>query len=338
MPDPKIDLIKGPFGLKDEMFWNKPLWQPSVVDFRIKLGDDLADGMFLDTPDRIYGDRHKTIPLAMVRSGPTQKLFDYNLRTTARLVVSHLETGNIQIVKPGEAGGPARKRPDSPGWTSTELEADLRNIMDLGAGLGVYQAFLICGPQISNRKAFALFPSPEAEKKKETLDALERLRKEGGSPARMASLVALDIRQSPPSMDEASGPRWKAALERVQDGTIRLDLDYSLPVLPRFVLPSDKPLIRPDGSRVRAILPVYLVGFSEDRRICLDAFLGLPVQGEPGGTPERPVLEGRMNLSLSSLLGKALPEGKLTLWAVVLDQAVSAEVFLGAVGKVSEDP
>jgi hypothetical protein len=274
----------------------------------------------------------------MVRSGPTQKLFDYNLRTTTRLVVSHLETGTIQIAKPGEAGGPARKRPDSPGWTSTELEADLRSIMDLGAGFGTYHAFLICGPQISNRKAFALFPSPEAVKDKETLENLDRMRKEGGAPARMANPITLGIRQYPPSADKAAGPRWKAALESAQDGTIRLELDYSLPVLPRFVLPTDKPLMSPEGSRVRAILPVYLVGFNEDRRICLDSFLGLPVQGEPGGTPERPVLEGRMNLSLSPLLGRALPEGKLILWAVVLDQVASAEVILDAAGKASKAP
>lgn len=329
MPEANIDLIKGPFGLKDEQFWNKPSWQKPVVDFRIALGDRLHDGMFLDTPDRIYGDRHASIPLAMIRSARTDKLYDYNLRTTTRLVLSHLETGTIQIVKVAEAG-PAKKRPASPGWASTELEADLKKLADLGPGLGAYQAMLLCGSQSSNRKAFGLFPSPTLEKDKATFAALDKLRKEGGSPARLADGIALDIRRTAPPSDQAHAVLWSTALKRTPKGEIRLSLEFSLPVLPRFILPADKPAVNPDGSNVRAILPVFLVGFDENRSLCLNIFLGLPIEDEPKGTQEKPILTASIDFSLSSLLGAALPKETLTVWALALDQAAMAELNLGA--------
>lgn len=332
MPEANIDMIKGPFGLKDEQFWNKPLWQQPVVDFRITLGDKLHDGMFLDAPDRVYGDRHKTIPLAMIRSALTDKLYDFNLRTTTRLVLSHLETGSIQIVKVGEPG-PPKKRPTSPGWASTELEADLKDIADLGPGLGTYQAMLLCGPQASNRKAFALYPSPTQEKDKSTLTALEKLRKEGGSPAPMSDRIALDLRKATPSPDQTDAAAWKAALKRAPKGEVRLSLEFNLPVLPRFILPPEKQVANPGRSNVRAILPVYLAGFDENRSLCLNVFLGLPIEDAPKGTPEKPILASAMEFSLSSLLGSALPKETLTVWALTMDQATMAELTLGAPGK-----
>ena len=324
MPDANIDRIKGPFGLKDEQFWNKPLWQEPVVDFRVDLGDGLHDGMFLDTPDRIYADRHKTIPLAMIRSARTDKLYDYNLRTTTRLVVSHLETGTIQVVKVGEPG-PAKKRPDSPGWASTELEADLMSIADLDPGIGSYQVMLLCGPESSNRKTFSMYPSLALEKDKTTLLALEKLRKEGGSPARTVDPIALDLRKAVPS--SPGGPaRWKAALNRTPNGEVRLSLEFNLPILPRFILPLDMQEVNPDGSKTRVILPVFLAGFDENRSLCLSVFLGLPIGDAPKGASDTPVLASAMDLSLSALLGKAMPKKILTVWALSMDDAALAEL------------
>lgn len=326
MPEANIDLVKGPFGLQDEQFWSKPLWQQSVVDFRIKLGDDLADGMYLDTPDRIYADRHKGIPLAMLRSGPTDKLYDHNLRTTTRLVLSHLETGTIQIVKLAEPGTP-KKRPTSPGWTSTELEVDLKALADLGPGLGSYQAMLLCGPEASNRKAFALYPSPALEKDKTTQESLGKLRKEGGSPARLVDRLTLDLKKSSPAPSDA--PAWKAALKRTPKGDVRLALEFHIPVLPRFILPPEKQVANPDGSKVKAVLPVFLAGFDENRALCLGTFLGLPIEDAPAGSPEKPVLASALEFSLTGLLGAALPKETLTVWALTMDQVTLAELTLG---------
>lgn len=327
MQDMPAPSPKSPFGLEGEQYWNKPLQQQGALDFGSALVDKDVDGIFIDAPSKVYLNQHKTVPLAAIRSGSTGKLQRFSLNTTARLVLTHLETGKIQIVKPGETPVPDPDEPaPSPGWTVQDLETDLAESLDLGPKLGRYAAWMVCGPESSNQRVFALFPSVETESGKETRESLDRLRHEGGPPLPLLIGKTVDLIHEAQNPPEGKAPVWKLSDEPDAQGRHRLHLEFHLEGLPRFAYPKDRPHLDERGKRVHASLPLLLVGFDENRSPVLVKNLGLPVVAEPGGEEGKPILSGHVSLDLGALV-KSRPSSKtLSLWAFSMDQGAMVEI------------
>lgn len=298
------DRFKGPLGLQGEQFWKKPLWQKSALDFRLGLVDKDIDGLFLDAPDRIYLARQRTLPLVTLRSGPTEKLHEFGLPTTTQVVVSHLETGMVRMVKLAESGPAGGGEKPSPGWTSSDLEVDLFSIMDLKPALGTFQAMLLCGPQVSNRKEFSIYPASESESTGETLAALLKLRKDGGLPAPLLDVKAAELRHAAPAKSYPANPVWKFDVGRELDGTLRMHLRFVVKALPRWMTPPGELRKDANGSPIRAVLPVLLVGFDEDRRLCLNS----PIPSLAWGKGWRGARSSRESLSRASSSSRCRPD------------------------------
>lgn len=327
MQDMPAPSPRSPFGLEGEQYWSKPLQQQGAMDFASDLVDKDVDGIFIDAPPTVYLDQHKTVPLAAIRSGSTAKLQRFSLNTTTRLVVTHLETGKIQIVKPGEAPVPDPDEPaPSPGWTVQDLQVDMAEALDLGPRLGRYAAWMICGPESSNQRVVALFPGIEAEAGKEAREGLARLHREGGPPQPLLIGKTVDLIHEPRKPADGKTPVWKLSLVPDGQGKHRLHLEYRLEGLPRFTYPKDRPHLDEKGKRVYANLPLLLVGFDENRSPVLVKNLGLPVMAEPGGDEGRPILSGHVSLDLGALVKRKASSKALTLWAFSMDQACMAEI------------
>jgi len=322
----------GPFGLKGEQYWQEPLWQKSSRQFAASLLHDDVEGIFIDVPSKGYMDRHKTFPVCAFHAGSTEKLQKYSFHSTIQLVVSHLETGKIQIVKPGLA--PGTEEPESsPGWLVQDLEVDIYSILDLNPKLGRYSAWALNGPECSNQRLFELYPSSESERNPEVLARLEKLRKEGGSPQPLFQGKNWGvIHQAPKPMDGAI-PHW--VLSKQQSGTspYQIDLEYRIEGLPRFLFQKDKPHLDKSGKRIYANLPILIIGFDENRSLVIKQDIGLPVMNAPEGTAENPILSGHATFDVGLMLEGKKPVKALTLWAITMDQRSMVDLEIGT-GKV----
>lgn len=317
----------GPLGLEGEQYWNKPLQQRSAMDFGSSLVDKDVEGIFIDAPARIYQDKHGIVPLAAFRSGSTQKLRRYSLRTTTQLVLIHLETGKIQMAKAAETPPTDADQPEpSPGWAMENLEVDLAASMDLGPRLGRYAVFMVCGPESSNLRTIALLPSAESEAAKETLESLALLRKEGGLPQPLLIGKTVDLIHEPLKPVEGKEAVWKLSHILDGQGKHRIHLEYRMEGLPRFAYPKDRPHLDEKGKRAYANLPLLLAGFDENRSLVLVKNLGLPVMAEPGGEEGKPILSGHVSLDLGTLLRPNPAAETLTLWAISMDQRSMAKI------------
>lgn len=317
----------GPLGLEGEQYWNKPLQQKSAMDFGSSLVDKDVEGIFIDAPAMIYQDKHGTVPLAAFRSGSTRKLQRYSLRTTTQLVLIHLETGKAQMAKAAETPPTDADQPEpSPGWAMENVEVDLAASMDLGPRLGRYAAFMVCGPERSNPRTFALFPSVESEAAKETRESLALLRKQGGPPQPLINGKTVDLIHEPMKPAEGKDAVWKLSHFPDGQGKHRIHLEFQLEGLPRFAYPKDRPHLDEKGKRVYANLPLLLAGFNENRSLVLVKNLGLPVMAEPGGEEGKPILSGHVSMDLGTLMGPKPAAKALTLWAISMDQLSKVEI------------
>lgn len=331
MKDQSSTENKGPSGLDEEQFWEQPLMQKSASLFGFKLLTDGKDGIFIDAPAKVFLDKHETAPLIGFRVGDTEKLRKFSFQTTTRLILSHLETGRIQVVKADVAPPPGQEKPSaSPGSVVIDVEADLIQFMGQEKKVGRFSVVMICGPEKSNQRIVTLYPSKKSEGSTELQQQLTNLRESGGAPLPVLLGKTLELKHE--VGPEFDGTAWK--LSAVKDpARDRIRLDYRLEVPPRLVNAADKPQVDENGKRIHAILPVTLIGFDENRSVVLHKSLGLPVAHPPAGEVGKPVLQGSVSLSLGKLMGtRAIPQ-PLYLWALTLDQSALAELTLGAPGK-----
>jgi hypothetical protein len=222
-----------------------------------------------------------------------------------------------------KAGETPPKDPDfeepSPGWSVEPLEIDVAEAVDLGPRLGRYAAYVLAGAEASNVRVFALFPDAESEAEPETAESLRQLREAGGPllPLQLRKPVEL-IHGSAP--EAGPQPIWKLSQGMDKEGRLRLQLEYRLEGLPRFLYPGDRPHLDETGQRVHAQLPVMLLAFDGKRSLILRKALGLPVMTPPSGGPSRPILSGRVSMDLLRLLGRSVLPERLSIWALTLDQ------------------
>jgi hypothetical protein len=106
----------------------------------------------------------------------------------------------------------------------------------------------------------------------------------------------------------------------------RIDLKYQITGLPRFVYPKEKPHLDENGRRVYAALPVQLLAFDEGRIVVVSEKFGVPVMCPPGGTPESPVLEGRISLGIDQFLDKTRKPKSLSIWVITMGHFAMAEI------------
>ncbi len=324
MQDTRTPPAGSPFGLSGEQYWVKPMDQRSVIAYATDLSykDKEGQGIHVDVPPKVYTDRHKDVPLIAFNSNSFADLHHYPLRRTAQIVLVHLETGKAGIAKAADTPASDPNAPaweSQPGWSVEDLIADAAE-PGLGPRLGHYAVCMLNGPDASETRRFAVYPSEAAEIKPETAKALERLRGEGGPPLPALKPGQLGLVHQQPKV--VTENHWKIAIVPGKDGKW-LHLSYRLQGLPRFLFPKDHPHSDETGKRVYGVLPVLLAGFDGNRALVLNRQIGIPVITQPAGDKDHPVLGGYVSMPLDSLVdGKT---GPLTLYAFALDQRAVAE-------------
>ncbi len=314
----------GPLGLSGTEYWNDPLFHTS--DKSDKMMNEQKEEMVIDAPGKVFLDSHTTIPLVCLRS-LNKEFYRFRLKTTTQLIVTHLETGKIRCTKLGLS--PARiESPPSPGWMVEDILVDLNEIMDLSPSLGHYDAWIVCGPEASNQRGFQIYPSKEAENRKETIRALMELR----------AIPSLDEpKNQPPRIDlinsidmdfKADETVWKLTQEKDEKGKARLRLKFKIKGLPRFNFPKDKPIIDASGKRVFASLPIHLVGFDEDRTLIISERVNIPIINNPSGDNERPWFSGNVAIALKPLLNPNQKPKLLSFWAICMNHRDFQEIKL----------
>lgn len=326
----------GPFGLKGEQYWQEPLWQKSSRQFAAALLHDDVEGIFIDAPSKVYMNRHNTFPICAFHAGSTERLQKHSFHSTIQLVVSHLETGIIHIVKPGL--NPGNPEPESsPGWLVQDLEVDIFSILDLNPKLGRYSAWILNGPEKSNQRPFELYPSSESERSPEVLARLELLRKEGGSPQPLFQGKNWGILHQASNPKEESIPLWKLTKRPSGKSPFQIDLEYRIEGLPRFLLQKDKPPLDKSGKRIYANLPILILGFDGNRELVIKQDIGLPVRDAPEGAVEKPILSGHATIDVGLMLEGKKPVKSLTIWAIAMDHRSMVELEMET-GKAEEKP
>lgn len=322
--------VPGPLGLSGDQYWRKPLHQAPVLAFGADLLSRDVEGIFIDAPSKVHLDRRGSVPLAVLRSGSTQELFRRPLGAVGQLVVVHLDSGALQAVK---AGDPPPPDPDfeepSPGWSVDPLHIDLAESVNLGPGLGRYAAYILSGPQASNLRELALFPSTQSEMEPETAEAIRQLREAGGPLLPLLPGKSVDLTHEAAAPGAGPDPIWKLSHFQDAAGRSRVALEYRLDGLPRFVYPKERPHIDETGRRVHANLPVLLLAFDGKRALLLRKAVGLPVVAAPSGGPERPILAGHAALDLGKLLDLRRRPERLTLWALTLGHRAMIDLESG---------
>lgn len=330
MQDTPAPAAESPFKLSGEEYWTKPLWLPHVREYASELArkTEKGQGLYIDMPPKVHLDKHKNVPIVALYSDSFANMDRFELRKTAHIVLTHLETGKVNMAKAADTPVKDPNAPEydgSPGWTVDELEADAADAVVLPR-LGRFAVFLINGPDASNTLIHSEYPSAAAETAPETKVALKGLRHEGGSPIPTASVKALKLRhEALPQLKDGAMP-WQLAVAPGATEGRRVHLGFRIPGLPRFLQPKDKPLLDDDGKRVLATLPVFLVAFDQDRTVIMSKHIGLPIAAGPGLEPEAPTLTGHVSFDLETLVKPRKPGEKITLWAIAMDRKAKVEL------------
>jgi hypothetical protein len=314
----------GPFGLTGDQYWQQPLWQKPAQAFGDHLLLAKTDGIYIDAPSRIFLDKYKTIPVVAFHSGPSEILGHFSFNNSIQMIVSHLETGRIQMAKPGKT--PPNAEPDAaPGRSVRELEVDAASLFDLGPKLGRYSTWMLNGPEASNQRELRIYPSPAAEASQETQSRIDHLRKEGGSPYPLWAGPKMSLVQEKLE-STGKGQIWRLGNRVDPNGHPRLVLDYRIEGLPRFILPKEKPILDEQRNVIHGNLPVMFIVFDSNRALTLTKQFGIPVVSQPAGTPDKPVLSGNVSLDLSSLIDMSKAPQSRTIWAVSMNHSAMVDL------------
>jgi hypothetical protein len=186
--------------------------------------------------------------------------------------------------------------------------------------------WLVNGPDASNTREFQIIPKSPGGSSTEFLARTADLRMEGGSPYPLVPNGVYDLRQNPSIVSIDPGPIWNIKIDTRIASHPRLELEYQLEALPRFVYPKAEHHLDEKGNRVYANLPIMVLAFDENRSLVIFEKIGLPVISIPGGTTENPTLGGHASFSIQSFMkGKNIPK-RLSVWAVTLDHRCLAEI------------
>ena len=316
---------KSLFGLSEDQFWHEPIKQKPAVAFSTALLFDDKRGIFIDMPQVVHLDQHKSVPLCGFRSDDKEFLYRFQTAQTCKLVVTHISTGNIEVVQVDKTPD-IRPNPPSPGWFIESLDLNLLEQLNLGPKLGKYTARILCGPDSSNSRSFELYPKKGSKQLPETKSRLDLAGKAGGPPLPPISVKKFDVGFSAQLHFPGTGPVWEVVAQDSNPAEIRIELKFQVSGLPRFVYPKDKPHMDENGHRVYAALPVHLLAFDENRIAVVSEKLGLPVLAPPSGSSENPILEGRISLGLSGLLNQNRKPKALSIWVISMGHFALTEI------------
>lgn len=317
---------KSLFGLTEEQYWHEPTMQKPAMNFAKELLWKRKPGIFIDMPQAVFTDRKISVPLCGFRSQSTQLLHKFTLARSCKLVLINLQTGEIQAVQFARNPDIQDDVPPSPGWLIEDFSIDLAEQSDLGSKLGKYSARILSGPESSNSRQFALYPKQGEEKNIEFETRLKRFRIEGGPPYPLLSGMVFDAKYNSNQHQTGKHAIWELDTIDSEPTNTRVDLKFRIVGLPRFVYPIDKPQVDEQGHRVYAALPVQLLAFDENRVAAVSENFGVPVLSAPSGSPENPVLEGRISLKLSGLLNSNRKAKVLSIWAISMGHFAMAEI------------
>lgn len=317
---------KSLFGLTDDQFWHEPTMQKPAMNFSKELLWKRKPGIFIDMPKSIHTNRNNSVPVCGFRSQNSDIAHRFTLAQTCKLVVTDLQTGEIQTAQ-------YKRNPDiqddeapSPGWIVEDFSFDLLEQVKLESKMGAFTARILGGPESSNSKSFEIYPDEDSKKQPEIESQFKAARLQGGPTYLPLSLKIFDAKYITQQQIPGDGPVWEVVAQESNPAETRIELKYQVAGLPRFVYPKDKPHLDENGRRVYAALPVYLLAFDENRIAVVSEKLGLPVLAPPSGSSENPILEGRISLGLSGLLNQNRKPKALSIWVISMGHFAMAEI------------
>lgn len=301
----------GPLKLSGDQYWKDPSTLMGKIELdRIR---SRADGMLLDAPDVVYLDIHPSIPLICHRSGESRKLHQFSLNSTAQIVVSHLETGKVLMVKLGES--PDRVGPEpSPGWATEFLEVDLLQIANLGPKLGQYAVRILCGPESSNLRYISIYPSSSARHSKDVREQLMLMRSEPEISSGMPEIQNDKIRVLGKSQltPESRGVEMNVIKE--SDNHHKIRVQFQVAGLPRFEVASQTLGQQNKTTIAIAYLPVGLFVFNEHREVVVKSTLNIPAAQISRNPTGESVLDGAVSIEVPELEEQIRKGKPLDLW------------------------
>lgn len=319
-----MTLEKGPLNLSGEDYWEEPLTHKGDIGFKRIRAE--ADGMVLDAPPVVDLSVHSTIPVLCHRSGPTEKLFRFNLKTTAQLIVSHLETGDVQLTKLAPSPDRRTDSPPSPGWTTDWLEVDLDQKADLGPKMGRYAVWTVCGPEASNVRIIDLRPSGLALNSREFREGIRELNERGHAEISADRLRMSDFRHLPLKKAEAPESHWTLTPEPDPNGFSRLHLCFRIQGLTGFVYEEGKQPYGDDGRKIYGHIPALIFGFNPSRNLWFKSALDVPIVEMPSGPRSHPILSGNVTFRIPASDRKDFFAAPLDVWVTAMDQGAHAVV------------
>ncbi len=286
----------GPLNLTGNQYWENPLKHAGDVGMKRLVNDD--EGIIIDIPPKVYLDEKSAIPLICLWTQDKQMAQKRSLATTTWLVLTHLETGNTQVVKLARSPDVRDDGPVSKGWINEWHVTDIKDIVHLGPSLGKYCAWLVSGSQVSNIRNFELYPNRKAEASEETRDRVSSLRKgigdSGFTGGGYSPLVTIDVDVP----NTAAQNSISISPERIVGGGLQLKVTYKIKGLEKYLIPPTKLTKDKLGRIFYAWVPLTLIGFTREYDFAYENTLLVPVVEKPKGSPESPLLEGTASILL----------------------------------------
>ena len=317
------------FGLTEEQFWHDPTMQKSAANFGKELLWKRKPGIFIDMPNSIHTNQNTSVPVCGFRSQSSEITHRFTLARTCKLIVSDLQTGEIQTAQFKRNPDIQDEETPSPGWIVEDFSFDLLEQVKLESKFGKFTARILCGPESSNSKSFEIYPNKESKKQPEIESQFKSSRMGGGPPYPLLSLKKLDVKFPPQHQLPGNGTLWDVIVADSNASETHIDLKYQVAGLPRFVYPKNKPHLDENGRRVYASLPVQLLAFDEGRNVIISEKFGVPVMSQPGGSAENLVLEGRISLGMDQLMNKTRKPKSLSIWMISKGHFALTELKLG---------
>lgn len=311
-----------PLGLSDEQYWNDPASLVSDIISDRMFAE--KDGFLIGCPQKVFLDKHHTVPMLCIHTAETNKFVRHTLTTTTQLVSVCLETGDVQLVKlaPSPAIKDTRNHP--PGFSSRKLVVDLKK-MGVISTIGRYTTLLLSGSENSNQQIVEIIPDSDKKSIDNYQISIASYRQTGTElPVKDAyNELLIQSHDNQNTKNIANYFNIKQTPEGKSE--FRINMDFKISGLPRFLYKEKLP-ISPDKKQIFAALPIAIIGFNEERILIINERFAIPITIPITGTEECPVFSGNVSFPLSALLPNGFTGKKVALWCISMEYFSLVEI------------